>query len=369
MTEPALVCRDTGQRFSIDEPLWRAPGGGLLDVEWPVRPDPAKWRGRGNGVWRYREMIPIREDASIVSVGEGGTPLISTRFDGRQVGLKLDHLFPTGSFKDRGATVLISKARELGVKRVVEDSSGNAGAAIAAYCARAGIECEIFCPASASRGKLDQIRLFGARLKPISGSREDVASAALQAATSVYYASHCWNPFFFHGVKTIAYEIAEQRGWRLPQALLMPVGNGTLLLGAYIGFQELAGAGLIDRIPRLIGVQAENCAPLAAMERGATASTPTPTMAEGIAVAKPVRARQILAAIAETSGCLVTVSEEEVRAALREALSQGLCIEPTSAAALAAIRHDATQYDDILVVVTGHGLKSVDKLVALALLD
>ena len=249
-------------------------------------------------MWRYREAIPISRDENILSLGEGFTPLEEMDFHGRRVLLKIDYLFPTGSYKDRGATVLISKAKELGIKKVVEDSSGNAGSAIAAYCARAGIACEIYVPQATSLGKLVQIQAYGAHLKRIEGSREKTAQVAMEAASETYYASHCWNPFFLHGTKTFAFEIWEQMGWKTPDVLVLPVGHGTLFLGAYIGFKELKEAGMVKRIPRLVAVQSASCAPLyQAFRRGwkeTGAIKKRETVAEGIAIAEPVRGRQIL---------------------------------------------------------------------------
>ncbi|MEM9982561.1 MAG: pyridoxal-phosphate dependent enzyme, partial [Bacteroidota bacterium] len=159
-------------------------------------------------------------------------------FDNFKIHLKLDFLFPTGSYKDRGASVMISKVKELGIDKVVQDSSGNAGASVAAYCAKAGIACDIYAPKCTSQAKLTQIKMYGATLHLIDGTREDTAQAALEAAQKSYYASHCWNPYFFQGTKTFAFEIAEQMGWKAPDTVILPAGNGTLLIGAYIGFRE-----------------------------------------------------------------------------------------------------------------------------------
>ena len=161
-------------------------------------------------------------------MGEGFTPLEEIELDGHRVLLKIDYLFPTGSYKDRGATVLISKVKELGIRKVVEDSSGNAGSAIAAYCAKAGIECEIYVPQATSPEKLVQIQAYGATLKRVEGSREKTAEVAMGAASKFYYASHCWNPFFLHGTKTFAFEIWEQMDGKVPDVLILPVGHGTL---------------------------------------------------------------------------------------------------------------------------------------------
>ena len=216
-----------------------------------------------NKAGTFRAGIPdIVSCADIVSFDEGFTPLIEVNIAGKTVQVKQEHLFTTGSFKDRGASVLISQVKALGIREVAADSSGNAGSALAAYCAASGISCHIFVPADTSPGKLAQIQLYGATLNKIPGTREDTANAVLKAADTIYYASHYWNPFFFHGTKTFAYEICEQLGWKSPDTVILAAGNGSLLLGAYIGFNELRNAGIIDKIPRLIGVQAENCAPV-----------------------------------------------------------------------------------------------------------
>jgi threonine synthase len=357
----ALVCRKTGRRYAVDQPIWRSEADGLLDLEFQPRFDLAKIRRRPPSLWRYREALPIDDDEHIVTFGEGFTPLIAVELYGRRVLLKQDHLFPTGSFKDRGASVLISKVRELRIPCVVEDSSGNAGAAIAAYCARAGVVCDIYVPAPTSPAKLAQIRLCGATLHAVPGSRADTARAAWQAAQTQYYASHVWNPYFFHGTKTFAFEVAEQMGWKAPDAVLIPTGNGTLLYGAYLGFSELRAAGIIEQLPKLIGVQAANCAPLYAAWRAgrltAEAFADSPTIADGIAIVHPARAEQCLEAVRASGGTYLSVSEEEIRAAWLATARTGLWVEPTSAAAIAALPHcpvDGT----VVIPLTGHGLKA-----------
>jgi threonine synthase len=320
-------------------------------------------------MWRYREAIPIANDEDIVTFEEGSTPLLELEVADRPVLFKQEQLFPTGSFKDRGAAVLISRARELGLDEVVEDSSGNAGCAVAAYCAAAGIRCHIYVPEKTSPSKLAQIASYGAVLHRVPGSRQDTADAALTAAETRYYASHVWNPFFFHGTKTFAYEVAEQLSWTPPDEVVLPVGNGTLLLGAYIGFRELRDAGLIQAMPRIIAVQAQNCAPLARAFNG-DADPREPgeakaTLAEGIAITRPPRGQQILNAVRRTRGRFVTVSEDEIVAALQETCRRGYYIEPTAAATVAGVRkHLALQSREQVVVsaFSGHGLKSTEKI-------
>ena len=203
-------------------------------------------------MWRYREAIPIVSDENIISFGEGFTPMVEVDFNDTPVFIKQDYLFPTGSFKDRGSSVLVSRMKELGIKKIIDDTSGNAGASLAAYSAKAGIECEIYVPETTLEGKLTQISAYGAALKKIPGSRDETAHAALKAAENTYYASHSWHPFYFHGTKTFAYEVCEQLGWKAPDTIIVPVGNGTLLLGAYIGFLDLLNAGITGECPGLL---------------------------------------------------------------------------------------------------------------------
>lgn len=320
-------------------------------------------------MWRYREAIPIHNDASILSMNEGFTPLEEIEFNGGGVLIKIDYLFPTGSYKDRGATVLISKMKEWGVQKVVEDSSGNAGSAIAAYCAKAGIGCDIYVPQYTSPGKLIQIKAYGATLKRVEGSREKTAEKAMEAASKIPYASHCWNPFFLHGTKTFAFEVWEQMDWRAPDTLVLPIGHGTLFLGAYIGFKELKTAGMIKRIPKMVGIQSASCAPLyQAFKKGWRETRPIEkeeTIAEGIAIAEPVRGRQILEAIRETGGEVLAVTEKEIKVALKEMGRKGHFIEPTSSATIAGLKkylRKKRQNETVVSTLTGMGLKSAGKM-------
>jgi threonine synthase len=223
---------------------------------------------------------------------------------------------------------------------------------------------------------LTQIQLYGAELHKIPGSREDTANAVLKAAESLYYASHYWNPFFFHGTKTFAFEVCEQLGWKAPGSLVLPVGNGSLLLGAYIGFDELRRAGIIDKMPRLYGVQAEHCSPLYRAFKENLKEVPgirtQKTIAEGIAVAVPVRGMQILEAVRLTGGDFIAVGEGDIKQALLEMCRKGHYIEPTSAVAAAGVkkyllhqpngRRESKAREVIVSVFTGHGLKAGSKM-------
>lgn len=363
-----LVCIDCGKTHSADVPIVACDCGGLLDLDFTPAFDRDAIASRKPTMWRYREALPIPESAK-VSFDEGFTPLLPVKIGGREVLVKQEQLFQSGSYKDRGASVMISKAASMGVKSVVEDSSGNAGCAVAAYCARAGISCRIFVPADASVGKLAQIALYGAALTKVPGSREAAAAAVLDAAKEAFYASHCYNPYFFQGTKTFAYEVAEQLGWLAPDALVLPAGNGTLLLGAHLGFTELFRAGLVASMPRLIAVQAANCAPLAEAFASGAADvreiSTKPTLAEGIAIAAPVRARQMLKAVRETGGEFLAVAEADIKTSLLAMARKGFYIEPTSAAVIAGTERFAAKAAPetrIVTAFTGHGLKATEKL-------
>jgi threonine synthase len=326
-------------------------------------------------LWRYRAMLPIEDDDCIVSLGEGMTPLVAAEFAGQRVHFKLEYIAPTGSFKDRGTTVLITKLKEWGVTRAADDSSGNAGASFAAYCARAGIATEIFTPAYASPAKLSQIEIFGAKLNKIEGVREKATEAAEAATTNsdLVYGTHAWSPFTLEGTKTVAYEIWEQlltktsnlqspiSNLQLPITFVSPIGQGSLFLGAYRGFKDLRAASLISQLPRMIGVQSNACAPIVeALRQGLNHHAPItkqPSVAEGIALAHPIRDREILRAIRETGGDAIAMSDEETLAARRELAQLGLYVEPTSAVVGAALKQLKLE-GVVVAVLTGSGLKS-----------
>jgi threonine synthase len=365
MPIPRYLCPACGAALDADRPLWRctcgshlnlAPGEGLgrRDIE----------RGEAS-LWRYRTALALGAPPR-VSLGEGWTPLVARDWDGTAILFKLESQMPTGSFKDRGAAVMLNHLLQVGVGAIHEDSSGNAGSSIATYAAVAGLPCRIFVPATAPRGKVVQIAVAGATVEAIPGTRQDVTDAALAASGESFYASHNWQPFFIEGTKTLAYELWEQLGFAVPDNILVPTGYGSNILGLERGFDELRRRGEIARQPRLFAVQAENCAAFAAAWAG-TAFHPRPTIADGIATVKPVRTAEVLAALQRSKGGVVTVPEEEIAPALDGLGRLGLYVEPTSAtvgAALSrlfadgAIRRDETT----VAVITGHGLKAADKI-------
>lgn len=368
-----FVCSICHQVVSVETRAFRCSCGGPFDLEWNPHPLPIlALRDREPSLWRYREWIPVLDDAHVVSLREGFTPLVRHPSQGfRNLFLKLDYLCPSGSYKDRGASVLISKLKELGIRSCVADSSGNAGAAIAAYAARAGIDCTVYCPAQTSEGKLVQIRAYGANLVKVPGSRSDTAKAVQEETRRLYYASHNWNPFFLAGMKTLALELGEQMGWEVPDAVVCPVGYGGIYLGLYLGFKDLLNHRITRRMPRLIGVQSEAVSPVYQaflQEANDVAAVPSrETLAEGIACVQPIRGRKLLEIARETGGLFEAVSEEKILEGWKALARQGIYVEPTSAVVIKAVeglREKGLLSPDetIVLVLTGTGLKATDTL-------
>ena len=311
------------------------------------------WSGRG--LWRYRADLAIRGDP--VTLGEGATPMLPYA----KYLLKLEGISPTGSFKDRGAATAITAARAAGAETVVEDSSGNAGSAIAAYAAAAGLRARIFAPDDIVAAKARAIQVLGAELIKVSGPRSAVTEAAVAAARDAYDVGHARDDAFLEGTKTIAYELFEELGEDLTD-VVTPVGQGTVLIGLAIGFADLVAAGRIARAPRLHGVQSEACAPLV---RGAAIGRPAPvvrqpSIADGISIPEPTRAERSYAAVRYSGGRWIAVSEDAIERAWRQAASVGLLMEPTSAAAIAGARVLNLPPGAVLIV-TGSGLKAIDR--------
>jgi threonine synthase len=362
-----FICTACGKSHPIDTRDWRCACGGLFDFGRRLPVDAAEIDNTQPGLWRYRAFLPVDPNWAPITLGEGNTPLVKVAWEGRALQLKLESLLPTGSFKDRGAAVLITALHGLGIQRVVEDSSGNAGASLAGYAARAGIACEVCVPASAAGPKLAQMEAYGAEVIEIKGRREYAALAAWAAAAhGAYYASHVYSPFFLAGIETLAYELWEQLGHRAPDAIVLPVGNGTLLLGIHRGFQRLHEAGLTGGQPRLFAVQAAACPPIyQAFRSGREAIEPVataPTVASGVAIGQPTRAGQILAAIRATDGAVFSVTEKEILEARNQLARCGFYAEETAAVATAALgelRSVLSPGELVVVPVTGHGLKTV----------
>ncbi len=288
------------------------------------------------------------------------TPVVSLEED---LSVKLDYCMPTLSFKDRGAAVLAARYLELGVDRVLQDSSGNAGNSVAAYCARAGIGCEIYVPEGTSAR---MIRAHGATVHVIPGSRDHCAAVCRDRVREekIRYASHVFDPFFYEGTKTWLYEVYEQLG-RVPKTLFLPVGNGTLFLGVMKALEEFMWSGILPEMPQVVAFQSEKCDPVAQALRNRRRKTlpveAQPTLAEGIAVGNPLRGDEILEYIYRYQLRVITAPESEIETAREMLAKQGMFVEPTAAAGLAAYRRHCREYGRpaaALLSLPGAGLKS-----------
>lgn len=322
---------------------------------------------RNSSLWRYAGLLGMPEVEKPLSMGAGWTPLIALDWAGAPVHFKLEYMSPTGSFKDRGVEVEANFLKTAGVCRVVEDSSGNAGASLAAYAARTGLAAVVFAPENASPAKLAQIEIYGAELRKVPGPRAEATRAALDAVEEgAVYASHAYNPAYLSGQQTIAWELWEQMEGAAPDALVIPVGQGGLLLGAWLGFRQLLLAGLISKMPRMFAVQPELLAPIvhsfACGDEDVQEIAPRgQSLADGLAIVRPVRGRRILQALRESRGAGLAVSEADIRQAYRDLARRGLFVEPSSAAALGALAQVRAQVGlngKIVVTLTGSGLKS-----------
>jgi threonine synthase len=261
---------------------------------------------------------------------------------------------------------MINLLAHQGVTHIADDSSGNAGASVAAYAARAGMQADIFVPAYASPAKQAQIAVYGAGVRPIPGPRQNAKLAALEAAMQgIVLASHAYHPGFLLGQQSVAWELWEQLGHRAPDWVVVPVGQGVHLLGVWLGFRRLQAAGLVDRGPKLVAVQAKALAPLcqafeAGLETVPAIEPTTPSLAEGLAITAPIRGRRLLQAIRDSGGTCVAVEENAIRAAQHRLAHHGFYAEPTSATAVAALETVAqiAKPEEIIVVpLTGSGLK------------
>jgi threonine synthase len=361
----------TGRTYPLDNARWCGDTEAYLNLGASPLLRRADIDTAERSVWRYAKALLVPRADGIVSLGEGWTPLVGADWAGAGVSFKLDFMMPTGSFKDRGMTVMVSYLRQRGVMHVLEDSSGNAGASLSAYAAAAGMRCRILVPETASYPKIAQIAACGADVVTIKGTRQDVADAARRQSHEIFYASHNWQPFFAEGTKTLAYELWEQLGFEAPDNVIVPLGYGSNVAGCDRGFGELLAAGEIRKKPRLYGVQAANCAPLyqTFLSGGdvPVSVKPKPTVAEGIASEKPTRVKEVVSAVRASGGEIVAVTEEQIVEALGRMARRGFYIEPTSAAAVAGLeallaRNAIDPAERTVVVLTGSGLKASERI-------
>jgi threonine synthase len=326
------VCRGCHRSWALCELRWRCTCGGLLDLVGP-RVDPLAGAPPGeeaSPLRRYRPALP--PGAGVVDLGLTVTALVEAA---PRLYVKCDYQHPTGSFKDRGASAMMGVAAGLGVEGVIVDSSGNAGRAVAAHAAAASMQATVYVPADTAPAKVSAITRYGATVVEVAGGRAAAGEAAQRdvGRRGLWYASHVHQPLFHHGVKTLAFELYEQLPGLESCTVVVPAGNGTLVLGLWLGFEDLVAAGRLPRPPKLVAVQAERCAPLAGRPplpgSGSTAAT-------GIAIAAPPRGGQVRAAVQASGGRVVTVGEEAIERARSELRGLGFEGEPTGAVAWAA---------------------------------
>ncbi|MGE9007400.1 threonine synthase [Leptospira interrogans] len=363
----------SGERYPLDVPRWCAEGQKPL----LINPQPGIGRediDRGTrSLWRYRASLPV-EIAKPISLGEGCTPLVQKEWDDFRPFFKLEWFNPTCSFKDRGTTVMLSYVRQLSIDAVLEDSSGNGGASVAAYGAAGGMRVKILAPAYTSPAKVAQVRAYGAEVQLVEGPREESQAEAIRQSSEIFYSSHNWQPFFLQGTKSVAYEIWEDFNFAVPDNIIIPVGAGSNLLGCHIGFSELLAAGQISKLPRLFAAQPLNCSPLDASFQ-AGVDTPVDravhkTIAEGTAIAHPLRLKEMIHALKDSGGESVAVSEDEIVTALRRLARLGLFVEPTSASVAAAFtrltdRGVITERESTVVLISGTGIKTASTIAEL----
>ena len=367
-----VFCPDCGEKETYDPQKYCCDCGGAWEIEESYAFDVKLIDTNDATLWRYSGILDLGITSPTVKLGAGWTPLLPVDLFGRQIHIKPEYYGPTGSFKDRGVSVMINSLVKQGVTHIVEDSSGNAGAAVAAYAARGGIKADIFVPAYASPAKLAQIKVYGANVRPIEGPRVNAKLAALGAVKNEnkVLASHAYHPVYLLGQQTAGWEVWEQLGGKAPDWIVVPVGQGGLLLGFWLAFKRLYAAGLVKNVPRMVAAQPELLAPLCRAYDQGLETVPAleqvaKSIAEGLAITEPVRGRRLLQAIRQSGGTCVKVSENAIKEAQIKLAQQGVYIEPTSAAAVAAAERVAqlAGEDDVIVVpLTGSGLKGEPKL-------
>lgn len=326
-------------------------------------------------MWRYRALLPIEESSAVPPLTVGWTPIydcghLAERFGVGRLLIKDDGRNPTGSFKDRPSALAVVKAKEAGARVITTASSGNAGSALAGICASVGMESVIFVPASAPLAKITQLHIFGATVVLVEGSYDQAYDLCIEASTRFgwYQRSTGYNPFTREGKKTAALEIAEQMSWDVPDKVIVSVGDGNIISGLWKGFNDLQGIGFIERLPKMIGVQAETASAVvnAANGDGRVRPGPAHTIADSINVGQPRDATMAVRAIKESGGIGVTVSDDQIIAAIPKlAVETGVFAEPAAAAAYAGFMKlcgggaFGTE-ETVLLMLTGNGLKDVE---------
>jgi threonine synthase len=357
-------CTQCGSNYPDEgTPYLCACGGTYNYFEFPEF-IPSKVDRSRMGLWKYEAMFGLDATAPVISLGEGDTPLIETTIDGHQILAKLEYQNPTGSYKDRGSAILTSFLASRNVENVVEDSSGNAGASLAAYAARAGMHARIFVPESASGPKRKQIECFGAELVGIPGPRASAAQAVRNAVSDTQiYASHAYMPFGLCGIASIAYELVDGLGGKTPGTVIAPVGHGGLIYGLIRGFKALKTAAVVKEEPYYLGVQAAGCAPIydAYQKHEYTLREPheSDTIAEGVRVRAPIHGTDILHEMDSGRGQIDQVTEDDLIDAYWAMAGKGFFVEPTSALPWAAFtKLPGNIPEPVVLILTGAGFKT-----------
>ncbi len=352
----------------------------VVEYDTTIPLDRSELSHRENSMWRYSEMLPVVKAKNIVSLGEGMTPIISLHKLGDKYGfsslsMKDESVNPTLSFKARGISVAVSKAKEFKIDNCIIPTAGNAGGALAAYCAKADIKCTVVMPRHTPDIFKQECDLYGAELILIDGLINDCAKKIGELNTDNKYfdVSTLKEPYRLEGKKTMGYEIAEQNNWELPEVIMYPAGGGTGLIGIWKAFKEMQDLGWISGpLPKMIAVQSSNCAPLLHavkdVETWKTSFTPKATIANGLAVPYPFGMNMMLKVLKESGGTVVTVDESEIIAGMKEiARTEGIIIAPEGAAiwkALLKLRANKQigLSEKILLLNTGSGYKYLDNL-------
>ena len=339
-------------------------------LEVQVNPDfeKKKINRMDNSLWRYRQFFPYVEEADIVSLGEGMTPLVRLS---DETYVKLESLNPTGSFKDRGSAVLVSAIQKLIKSQggyISEDSSGNAGASIAAYAARAGLKAKIYVPETVSGPKFNQIQIYGADVVRVPGSRNKVAEEAQKSVTGKFYVGHIFHPLFRDGIRSLAYEIVELFKWKAPEHVYLPVSAGTLLLGVISGFKHLVDSNVIESMPRIVACQTRQVSPLYHKFKNLSYAPPEKitSVADALVSVNPPLLDVMVKRLKEVDGDSVMVEENEVVEAYRSLARSGFFVEPSSAVAYSGYTKqtrsgNVSKNDRTVIALTGTGLKTTFK--------
>jgi threonine synthase len=340
--------------------------------------NPDELKNRPPNMWRYFEVMPILDEANVITLGEGFTPIFKAERLGKEIGasavyIKDEGLNPTASFKARGLSAAVSKAKELGITKLTMPSAGNAAGAMAAYCAKGGMEAHVFMPKDAPEANQIEVSISGGNLTLIDGLISDAGVLSRQRAAedNLFDVSTLQEPYRVEGKKTMGYEIAEQSGWELPDAIIYPTGGGTGIVGMWKAFEEMEEMGWIGpKRPRMFAVQSDGCAPIVrAFHEGTEFAEPwenAQTMAAGIRVPGAIGDYLILAAIRESKGGALTVTDEEIKYYMSLVASlEGMFICPEGAATAVALNKllvagDLAPDDNILLLNTGSGLKYLD---------